>query len=341
MFVFASDKEQSIESEVSEILQTKLFCLKNHSVSGLADSYTRLGAFYERNQLLDSALVNYKRAFHLEQSTPDEVGLAKLSMNIGNLLLRKERGGTALTYYKPALAIFEKTEMTDSVAAAYLGLANVNVQLKNYPQAERLVLRYALPVFSRVGNDQGRLKCFRTLAKTYYEMKKYSQSKWFFIQENMLSRKINDKQAIIRSLISLGHVKMAIRDYVLAINDFKVAQKTLGDNSESRDLHMVYRGLSEVYKRLGDLSTAKKYSGLASAKLRVIEASEQRVKELALQSVSKMEETIAPDTLRHKTAVVLSSKINHSGMWIIGGIVFVIILVLLFFLRKKRAGKSA
>lgn len=291
--VWARDITHAMQVQLLGILKTGSHVSISTALPLKAAYHTDLGHFYESNALLDSAVSNYKQAITLDKKSANEIELAGVSMNLGRVLEREEGAAIALRYFQPALKTYLRYGLTDSAASAYVHIASSNVQLGNYHIAENLLLSKALPMFSRSGNNAGKLNTFRILGKTYFNAHKFSQSKWFFIQENILARKINDKSSVVRSLISLGHVKIAIRDYALAINDFKSAQRLLGSDDVSEEMILVLSGLTDVYKRIGDLSTAKTYSSsYKKVKRLALKANEDHQKEI-LAMVSSYRRSLA------------------------------------------------
>lgn len=81
----------------------------------------------------------------------------------------------------------------------------------------------ALHGYSKCNDTLGLRTCFNYLTKAYRSQKKFSQAKWFILQSNSISRKLNDKANIIISLLDLAAIKMDIKDNSLAMRDLNEA----------------------------------------------------------------------------------------------------------------------
>jgi tetratricopeptide (TPR) repeat protein len=100
------------------------------------------------------------------------------------------------------------------------------------------------------------MKCYDQLAEIYQQQNRHSEAKWFYIQSNMVARKINNPSGIVNSLVSLAHVKMSIGDHQLALKDFREAEQLSISNKYSYKLVEIKNDLSKVYKIMGNTSAA-------------------------------------------------------------------------------------
>ncbi|MXV14226.1 hypothetical protein [Hufsiella ginkgonis] len=89
--------------------------------------------------------------------------------------------------------------------------------------AERVIVTAGLPVISHYGDSYNTFHAFMVLGRSYYQQKKYTQSKWFFIQSNTTAKKIGYGSGELFSLLELAKVKEAINDDKLALSDYKLA----------------------------------------------------------------------------------------------------------------------
>lgn len=209
----------------------------NHAIQGKTDAAIQL-----LNQALNLNLeINNKAAVRNNYMT-----LFMINRHSGNL-------SEALKYNQAILGMALATKNNRSVAEAYMNHADILTGQKNFEEAENLILRKALPLYYYGLKDElGTIKCYDQLGITYFQQKKFTEAKWFFIQSNMLARKKNRTSEVVNSLINLAHVKMSIGDYDLALRDYKEAEQLSVKNKYTNQLIEVKNDLTEVYTKLGN-----------------------------------------------------------------------------------------
>lgn len=163
----------------------------------------------------------------------------------------------ALKYNQAILVIDADTKNKKFLAEAYIDHAEILTSQKNFTESENLILGKALPLYYYGLKDKGgTIRCYDQLADTYHQQKKFTQAKWFYIQSNMLARKISSTSGIVNSLINLAHVKMAIGDYQLALLDLKEAEQLSVKNKYTNKLIEIKSDLADVYNKLGNSAAA-------------------------------------------------------------------------------------
>ncbi|MFA6944319.1 MAG: tetratricopeptide repeat protein [Pedobacter sp.] len=222
--------------------------------AGVLNSY---GLSHALNGKMDDAvrLINEAISLNLEINNKAAVSNNYLSL----LRISRYRGNLseALKYNQAIMQIALDTRNNRSLAEAYMTLADILTSQKNFKEAESLVLKKALPLYYYGLKDKpGTIKCYDQLADTYHQQKKFSEAKWFYIQSNMLARKINSSLGIVNSLINLAHVKMSIGDYQLALSDYKEAEQLSVKNRYTTKLVEIKSDLAEVYTKLGNSGAA-------------------------------------------------------------------------------------
>jgi tetratricopeptide (TPR) repeat protein len=144
-----------------------------------------------------------------------------------------------------------------SLADTYLLLSQILISQNNFKDAESLIMLKALPLLYYKLNDKiGAIKCYDQLAFIYERQKRFSEAKWFYIQSNLLAQKIGHSESIVNSLINLAHVKMAIGDSQLALEDIKEAERISVKNQYKYQLIEIKKDLNELYTKLGDINAA-------------------------------------------------------------------------------------
>lgn len=186
----------------------------------LAAGLTSLGDTYFTNNLNEKALENYLQAFKELKNAPNEYQNGQIAYKLGLVYVTLNQIDNAVKTFNTAANSFEAINFKENAAKCYIELAMVERIGKNFKSAEYLIMKKGLPMCNPVDN----IRCYDVLAHTYQDLSRYSEAKWFYLQVNTLARWRNDTVSIITSLTNLGRVKTSIKDYKLAVKDFKEAQ---------------------------------------------------------------------------------------------------------------------
>lgn len=206
---------------------------------------------------MDAAVLLLNEALSLNLEINNKAAVRNNYMTL--FMINRHRGNLseALKYNQAILGLAQESKNSRSVAEAYMQHADILTDQKNFEEAENVVLRKALPLYYYGLKDKlGTIKCYDQLGATYFQHKKFTEAKWFYIQSNMLARKINNTSEIVSSLINLAHVKMSIGDYELALSDIKEAEQLSVKNKYTNQLIEVKNDLAELYAKLGNSGAA-------------------------------------------------------------------------------------
>ncbi len=219
--------------------------LSSYAVNNALD-----GKMDEAVRLLNEAIVLNMEVNNKAAVRSNYLTLQRINKHRGNL-------NEALKFNQAIVMIDLDTKNNKFLAEAYMDHAEILTSQQNFSEAENLILRKALPLYYYGLKDKsGTIKCYDQLANTYHQQKKFTQAKWFYIQSNMLARKINSPSSIVNSLINLAHVKMSIGDYQLALMDYKEAEQLSSKNKFTNQLLEIKSDLAEVYNKMGNSGAA-------------------------------------------------------------------------------------
>jgi len=222
-----------------------------------AEALNGFGDFYAIQGDLDKSVQYYKEALQVKETLKNATDLARTSFRLASVLKYKRDYQDALTYYEYTVRSAASNQPALQ-ALAYVEIGKIKLSQNRYDEAEWWIMKKALPSYTRYGNKQGRIICFESLAQLYQKQKRYSEAKWYYIQANLLGRKINNEGAVISSLINLGHVKNALGHLDLALLDFKEAEKLASVKNDVPKLIEIKSDLGDLYHRLGDFKAADK-----------------------------------------------------------------------------------
>ncbi len=332
--VFAN--EDSVEPDtLLSLLKVREHSLVQRDSHALASVGQTLASYYEENYLINDAIEQYQQIYALRSDSSNMVVATNAAMRLSLLLFNEGRYNEALKYVKSAANVYAKLHMQDSLASAYIQLADIYQQQGNYALSERIIIKQALPL----SGNEARIRCFKSLGHTYLRQRKYSQAKWFFIQENMLASKMGNRIYVMRSLLYLGQVKTAIRDYGLALNDYKMAERISRSISDSKILAEVHASLADFYKKLGDFSNSRKFASLAQDNKKKLENQISDRRQQALEALTDAQRHLhdtPPSTVKQQT---VKASPNQNFLLLMVTVLFVLsgLIIIGFYLKRRRS----
>jgi len=205
------------------------------------------------NGNMDKALLFFNSAMKLNIALNDEPEIIKNYFSLARINSYKGNLPEALKYNQAIVKSALESGNNRYLAEAYMNLVDIWSAQKKFKEAETLIMGKLLALnYYKLKDYVGTIRCYTQLAKIYQQQKRFSEAKWFYIQSNMLSRKINNTPGIVNSLINLAHVKMSIGHHSLALKDFREAERLSISNKYSYQLVGIKNDLSRVYAMLGN-----------------------------------------------------------------------------------------
>ncbi|WP_423148344.1 tetratricopeptide repeat protein [Rubrolithibacter danxiaensis] len=260
----------AIDREKEAILKAKIALNYSEGVGNTKiqlEILNLLARYCTRYKVWDEAEKYYRIALTRRLIAPDYTGYGSFSRQLSQVLLQRNQFDSALKYALFAVNEFSTAVNPDSLAPAYLTLAKVYYAQGNLSETETILLKKALPLYSYVENNSGRMYCFELLGKLYYDQGRNSEAKWFFIQQNTLAKQLNKKESMFNSLVNLGRVKSAIGDFGLALGDFRKAQTSLNKKSSVQLSLYLEEAYMDYFKKQGKTKFANE-AKRRSAKLK-------------------------------------------------------------------------
>ncbi|RXF71847.1 tetratricopeptide repeat protein [Arcticibacter tournemirensis] len=253
------------ETETSEvpnerILSTLDLVLEEYRRTGDIKSESlilnTLAVYYGKKGESDKAIQYFKEALILKERLNDKPGMIKIAENMAAIyqIAGKYDKAAIQNEYYIQLSLAQKK--TAQAAEGYLSLAENKLLQNKYTESEYCILKKALPMFTRTGNKAGRLKSFESLARIYYTQNRLSEAKWFYIQAQTLATKLNNKEAMLSSLIHLAQIKSALGEHEMALNDYREAELLALRNNFPVKLVQIKAEIGEVYSQMGNYLAA-------------------------------------------------------------------------------------
>ncbi|MEJ6982036.1 hypothetical protein WG906_16320 [Pedobacter sp. P351] len=257
-------KAGNIRQAFSELLTAEKIYDKTGNKVSRAHVLILMAKFFEQNAAWNDAVNHYNSAKKLLADVKNFKSSAKVSLQLTEISLSQNNLGNATENVLTAIKQYEKLNDKAGLGLSYVKFAEIYRRKKQYKKAEKLILKNALPYLSRAGSRAGRIKCFDVLGKVYYNQKRYSEAKWFFIQANTESRNVNDVESIISSLVNLGKVKIDIGDFDLAKRDLKEAKSLASELKNLFLMANVEEAFSVFYKKTGSQSRSESVNDYSS-----------------------------------------------------------------------------
>lgn len=206
---------------------------------------------------LNKAVMFFHDALKINTQLGNKQAMLKNYFSLARIYKYKEDLNEAVKYNQLILEEAVAIRNNRYLGEAYLNLASIWTAQKKYKEAEAILMNKALPLFAYKIHDKiGSMRTYDQLAEIFQLQKRYSEAKWFYIQSNMVARKMNNSSGIVNSLVSLGHVKMSIGDHQLALTDFREAEQLSISNKYRFKLVEIKSDLSKVYTAMGNKSAA-------------------------------------------------------------------------------------
>jgi tetratricopeptide (TPR) repeat protein len=170
---------------------------------------------------LSKAADNYLKALVKLKNFRFSQQYADMAFSLSEVYMKQKKYDDAANYLLKCSISYDTIGLKTVAGKTYIKLATIKLNQKKYKEAEALILKKGYPLCGPADN----LACYNVLARTYKEQNRFSEAKWYYLQANSLSRKVQDTSNIINSLTELGRVKMAIKEYSLAMKDLDEAEE--------------------------------------------------------------------------------------------------------------------
>ncbi len=111
-------------------------------INGVATSKLNLGVLYQESGMIDSAIMLYRESFNLHEQIQDVQGIMLSLTNLATVYSFQGNFSLSAETYHRVIAISLNSNAKRERAAAYMGLAEMNVLRENYKDAYHFQLAY-------------------------------------------------------------------------------------------------------------------------------------------------------------------------------------------------------
>lgn len=207
---------------------------------------------------LNIAYHHFSKALFLYQAQLNHAQVAQTSSYLYQLSLLNGDEKAAADFNDMAIAGYKIMEHDQKLIKALLQQNDLMLRAGHLKHAEQQILTKILLMAYRMNSKQAEMNCYQQLGRVYWHQNKFTEAKWFFVQANILAKKLNHSVGIIRSLLMLAKVKNKIKDYSLALADLKLANNLLNTHNSYFKADIL-KNMALTYQKLGDQQQYKRY----------------------------------------------------------------------------------
>jgi serine phosphatase RsbU (regulator of sigma subunit) len=201
--------------------------------SGIARAHNCIGLIYFNQENYDGALVEYSKGAQLRESIGDTANIAGSFNNIGEVYVEKGDYDLALRQFENALKINQKYGNQNWAAINLNNIGNIYVVKagqKNISVAEemnnyQLAQKYyldALGICQKIEDKQGIAKSYVSLGTINLRLKSYDEARQYFDNALDFSKRIGYKEAIKSSYGGLEKLDSTLGNWEAAYQNQKL-----------------------------------------------------------------------------------------------------------------------
>jgi adenylate cyclase len=187
-------------------------------IPGQARAHTALANVMLERDLMEPALVSYKTAMELRESTDDSLEIAKSYRDYASILEDKgsdTAGYLVSGYYLRAIEILSRLGETYQVAVTKYNMAEGASERKDYPYALKLLEEAEAEIVA--GNDKTQLMLFyETKSDVLHDLGRLREAEKLIQAYHTIAQELGDTKFMIKSLKDRSKIAADRKDYLTA-----------------------------------------------------------------------------------------------------------------------------
>ncbi|HWY12606.1 MAG TPA: SpoIIE family protein phosphatase [Bacteroidia bacterium] len=248
-------------SEKALVLSEELGFLK-----GKIDAYNNFGDAYWYHTDYIKAQGYYFKAYRINDSLKDEVGIANSLYNIGWIICLQQKNYKEVGYLYKALGVYEKLKDTDGITKVFNALGGYygdkHSNFKKKPDFDSALMYYnkAIDFLKASGLPTRRLGIFYgNIGDLMSQLGDYKSAKFYGEKYLDLIKDSGDSASYYLNIANLAGFEMHLGNTDKAIELFEKAHLFAVRNEIKNTLALVYSGLNECYEEKGNIPKAYEF----------------------------------------------------------------------------------
>ncbi len=321
---------------------------KLNYLKGKIESYNSLGDAYWYHTDYIKSQDNYFKAYRLNDSIKDEIGIANSLYNIGWIICLQQKNYKEVGYLYRSLTTFEKLHDPDGITRLFNALGGFySAKLLSYNKKEDFdsALCYynkALIYYKSINAPKINSAVFYgNIGDLMAQLGDYKSAKFYGEKYMVILKETDDSASYYLNMANLANYEMNLGDVDKAI---RLNEQTLAfsmRNEVRNTLQIVYSGLNECYEKKGNLAKAYEYFKKSDAlddtlNKQLFSASLSDIKNS--YEIEKQETSIKQLTQANE---IQELKAKQNNFILLGvGVVLLIIIVIAYLLYKQNREKN-
>jgi len=234
-------------------------------VKQLSSAYNNFGFYYFGKNKIDEAIFNFEKSIALSKEIGDKNLVAKALNNLGYIYKRQGDILKALEYYHESLRLNKLLQFQKDIALSLNNIGGLYYTLKEYDKALKYY-REALIIERKDGTKKGVARLYSNIGSVYQKQYKRKLALEYYQQSIKNYNKIGYKKGEALALSKYTSIKLEMlegnnpKELDLLLNEFEKAYNVFDEIGDLEGKASSAYDISNVYKRLGNISLAEKYA---------------------------------------------------------------------------------
>ena len=219
---------------------------------------TNLGTrhYFEGNY--EKAIEFYIKAYKLNESVNNELGMANALNNIGIMYKMWKNYPKALEYLDKANVKYKKLNKEETVYRNRSNVGLIYLEIKEWEKALKSftpIMKY----YEEKNNEPELAKAYNNTATAWLGMLNYSEAEKYLKKSYALNVKLNNKNAASVNLYNLAKVQNELGNYYKALQYLDSSRVYPEENNLNRSMVLIMKLYADIYENLNDYNNALIY----------------------------------------------------------------------------------
>ena len=214
----------------------------------LSTLYTNMGILMAEKGNLNLAINFFRKSIEMDEKYKNIYGLAQNYSNLGIAYHRRGRLKDAIKFLRKAEEIYSKLGVLDSLGVTYLNISNVLMDMGEFDES-LINLRKAKNIFQKSGDMWGLCHTYHTMGEMMFYRDLYSEAIKHLNESIEIAMKIQNRECMVESYLSLLKVYITKGDKNLAMKTFAKIEE-IGKEIDNLSLGVkidLFRGILKIY----------------------------------------------------------------------------------------------